>query len=197
MVPDELFDELLPDLSGAELKVLLFVVRRTFGFKRDADRISLSQMLRGVTTREGQILHRGVGLSKPTLLGALRSLRAKGVLRGVRQRSAAKGDEPTVYALRFADADLRDGQADAPPWRAVDPGNRPPVGKKPHQGVGKVLHQGGGQSVCPHNTQGPDRQQGNITPKPPRRPTPRPGPRRRPPRPPPGATSALVMMLPS
>jgi hypothetical protein len=33
-VPDELFDEQLPDLSGAELKVLLYVIRRTFGFKR-------------------------------------------------------------------------------------------------------------------------------------------------------------------
>src|SRR5215204_7591319 len=78
-VPDELFDELLPDLSGAELKVLLFVVRRTFGFKRDAAALSLAQMLHGITTREGRVLHRGVGLSKPTLLGALRSLQAKGV----------------------------------------------------------------------------------------------------------------------
>ena len=33
-VPDELFDEQLPDLSGAELKVLLYIIRRTFGFKR-------------------------------------------------------------------------------------------------------------------------------------------------------------------
>ena len=36
-VPDELFDEQLPDLSGAELKVLLYVIRRTFGFKRESD----------------------------------------------------------------------------------------------------------------------------------------------------------------
>jgi hypothetical protein len=41
-VPDELFDELLPELSGSELKVLLYIIRRTFGFKRDADTISLS-----------------------------------------------------------------------------------------------------------------------------------------------------------
>jgi hypothetical protein len=36
MVPDELFDEHLPFLSGAELKVLLYIIRRTFGFKRIA-----------------------------------------------------------------------------------------------------------------------------------------------------------------
>jgi hypothetical protein len=34
-VPDELFDEQLPDLSGSELKVLLYIIRRTFGFKKD------------------------------------------------------------------------------------------------------------------------------------------------------------------
>ena len=32
-VPDELFDELLVELSGGELKVLLYIIRRTFGFK--------------------------------------------------------------------------------------------------------------------------------------------------------------------
>ena len=36
-----LFDELLPYLSEAELKVLLYIVRRTFGFKKEADAISV------------------------------------------------------------------------------------------------------------------------------------------------------------
>jgi Bacteriophage replication protein O len=137
MVPDELFDELLPELSGAELKVLLFVVRRTFGFKRDADAISLAQMLHGVTTREGRVLHRGVGLSKPTLLGALRSLQEKGVLRAARRRSAVKGNEPTVYALRFAEC--ADHPAPARPDRAgAVAAARPPLAKKVAQGDGQA-----------------------------------------------------------
>src|SRR3954465_5970122 len=74
-VPDELFDELLVELSGAELKVLLYIIRRTFGFKRDSDNISLSQMLNGIRTQDGRALDRGVGLSKKTLLHALRTLR--------------------------------------------------------------------------------------------------------------------------
>jgi hypothetical protein len=49
-VPDELFDEQLPDLSGAELKVLLYIIRRTFGFKKERDNISLNQLLHGITT---------------------------------------------------------------------------------------------------------------------------------------------------
>src|ERR671917_470428 len=34
-VPNELFDELMVHLSGAELKVLLYVIRRTFGFEKN------------------------------------------------------------------------------------------------------------------------------------------------------------------
>ncbi len=101
-VPDELFDELLIELSGAELKALLYIIRRTFGFKKDSDNISLSQMLNGITTRDGQVLDRGAGLSKPTLLQALRSLQEKGIIETERQRSVEKGDEPTLYRLKFA-----------------------------------------------------------------------------------------------
>src|SRR5437764_13092821 len=80
IVPDELFDELLPTLSGGELKVLLYIIRRTFGFKKETDTISLKQMLRGIVTRDGRALDHGVGLSKPTLLQALRSLVTKGII---------------------------------------------------------------------------------------------------------------------
>src|SRR5947209_18974009 len=75
-VPDQLFDEHLCFLSGAELKVLLYIIRRTFGFKKDSDTISLSQMLGGIERRDGTVLDRGVGLSKKTLLQALRDLQA-------------------------------------------------------------------------------------------------------------------------
>ena len=63
-VPDEVFDEFMPHLSGAELKVLLYIIRRTFGFKKESDNISLQQLLHGITTAEGTVLDRGTGLSK-------------------------------------------------------------------------------------------------------------------------------------
>ena len=128
-VPDELFDELLPELSGAELKVLLYIIRRTFGFKRDRDSISLSQMLHGVQSRSGEVFDRGAGVSKPTLLQALRSLEERGIIQTERRRSAEKGDEPTVYTLRF-DPDQGSGQKSI----------RPLVNK---------LDQGGGQGTSP------------------------------------------------
>src|SRR5215216_3621274 len=86
MVPDEVFDELLVELSGAELKVLLYIIRRTFGFKRESDTISLSQMLHGIATRDGRVLDRGVGLSKKTLLDALRRLGARRIILSQRRQ---------------------------------------------------------------------------------------------------------------
>lgn len=127
-VPDELFDEQLPDLSGAELKVLLYVIRRTFGFKRESDNISLSQMLNGLRSRDGRQLDRGVGLTKKTLLLAIKSLEEKQIVFTERRRSVINGDEPTSYRLNVAYTDAREITT-------------PPVGEK--------LLQGGGGEITP------------------------------------------------
>src|SRR5665811_213836 len=100
-VPDELFDLLLPQLADNELRVLLYIVRRTFGFKRDTDTISLSQMVHGITTKEGQVLDTGTGLSKSTVARGLKSLRERGIILATRNASAERGDQPTTYRLRF------------------------------------------------------------------------------------------------
>src|SRR5258708_13748420 len=107
-VPDELFDDLLTDLSGAELKVLLYIIRRTFGFKKTEDNISLSQMLNGITKKEGEVLDKGTGLSKKTLLAALNTLEEKHIILTERRRSAERGNEPTTYKLNIVGASSTD-----------------------------------------------------------------------------------------
>jgi hypothetical protein len=102
-VPDEVFDEQLPDLSGAELKALLYIIRRTFGFKKESDNISLNQLLHGITTKEDVVLDRGTGLSKKTLLDTIRNLIEKNLIISERRRSKEKGDEPTTYRLNILD----------------------------------------------------------------------------------------------
>src|SRR4030095_4829842 len=100
-VPDEVFDELLVHLSGAELKVLLYIIRRTFGFKKESDNISLNQLIHGITTKEDVVLDRGTGLSKKTLLETLKNLVEKNLILSERRRSKEKGDEPTTYRLNI------------------------------------------------------------------------------------------------
>jgi len=100
-VPDELFDELMAHLSGAELKVLLYIIRRTFGFKKDSDTISLNQICKGITTKRGEVLDRGTGLSQNAVLHALKGLIAKKAIVAKRNSSPEKGHEPTTYSLNI------------------------------------------------------------------------------------------------
>lgn len=101
-VPDLLFDEIMQDLNAGELKTLLYIIRRTFGFKRSSDDISLAQMLNGITTKDGRRLDRGVGLSKPTLLKSLRTLKEKNLIEANRNRNDKQGDVATTYRLKMA-----------------------------------------------------------------------------------------------
>lgn len=150
MVPDQVFDELLVELSGAELKVLLYIIRRTFGFKKESDAISLNQMLRGITTREGQTLDRGSGLSKPTLLAALRSLIERGIVVVQRRRSQERGDEATVYRLRMK------GEPEP------EPGPQDKDTNRPHRGGKKTLPGGWSKKLTTQDTVEQDTDISNI-----------------------------------
>lgn len=123
-VPDELFDVLLPELSGAELKVLLYIIRRTFGFKRDSDAISLGQMLTGIVKRDGERLDAGTGLTKKTLLKALSSLIARQIIFAERRASSTQGNIATVYSLNVQGSTPLGGIS------------TPPLGEKVAQGSG-------------------------------------------------------------
>jgi hypothetical protein len=100
-VPDQLFDELMPHLSGAELKVLLYIVRRTFGFKKSSDDIALSQMVNGIRKKNGEVLDQGTGLGKASIARALNSLEQKKIILRRRQSSGKNGYEATTYALNI------------------------------------------------------------------------------------------------
>ena len=74
------------------------------------------------------MLDRGVGLSKKTLLLALRTLEERGIILTERRQSAEKGNEPTAYRLNVIGGD----SAPAP----LGEESTPPLGEKLHQGVG-------------------------------------------------------------
>jgi hypothetical protein len=102
--PDALFDELAPNLTESELRVLLYIVRRTFGFKRDADAISLTQLVSGITTKDGRVLDRGTGMSRPGVTKGVKGLIAKGVISVDRIMDERGENQVNVYRLRFRDA---------------------------------------------------------------------------------------------
>jgi len=110
MVPDELFDEVMADLSGAELKVLLYIIRRTYGFKKQSDDISLNQICHGITTRGGHVLDHGTGLSRSTVKVALHTLLARNIIIAAHRASSQHGYEATTYQLNIAVPEGKPGQ---------------------------------------------------------------------------------------
>ena len=101
-VPDEFFDVLAPRLNGGEVKALLYIIRRTFGFKKERDSISISQMLNGIVKRNGDRLDNGAGLSKPSLCRALNTLAEKNVIIATRQFDFNGSNLATSYQLNMS-----------------------------------------------------------------------------------------------
>ena len=101
--PNEFFDVLAPKLTEAELRVLIYIIRRTFGFHRDADAISVSQMVSGISSVDGEILDSGTGMSKSAVWRGTKGLVEKGVLQVARLQNPDGEYETNVYSLRFAE----------------------------------------------------------------------------------------------
>ncbi len=87
-VPDVILDDWMPFLSGSELAVVMMVARKTFGWRKDADRIGISQMMAGT------------GLSRRTIQVACDSLAAAGVLA---VRPSGDGVTASEYELNVDD----------------------------------------------------------------------------------------------
>ncbi len=114
-VPDELFDE---------LRVLLYIVRRTFGFKKDSDSISLSQMVEGIKLRDGRVLDRGTGMSRRGVMKGCAGLVDKGIIT-VEKRLSEQGDnEINIYSLRYSEENIR----------STEVGNNVPYGRERNTG---------------------------------------------------------------
>ena len=62
-------------LSGSEQKVLDYILRHTWGFNKTSDEISLSQLEKGIKNFD-----KGTGLSRPTVIKALKGLIKKGFI---------------------------------------------------------------------------------------------------------------------
>lgn len=123
--PDELFDVWLSVLSGSELKVLLYIIRRTLGFKKSSDAISLSQICNGITTRDGRVLDRGTGLARSTASAAVTKLKDYGLIFIEHVQDEERGFGTNIYRLRFQDESpgSLDMKEDKPDLHDDDPGD--------------------------------------------------------------------------
>jgi phage replication O-like protein O len=113
-IPNEVFDTLMSRLSGGELKVLLYICRRTFGFRKDSDSISLTQIAHGITTKAGRVLDQGTGLSKRQVQRALRVLETHKVILVERKVDATGLHEVNTYRLNVRGGDMLSPPVETP-----------------------------------------------------------------------------------
>jgi hypothetical protein len=98
-VPDIFFDQIAPRLTERELRVMLYVIRRTFGFKKRDDAISLSQFSEGIITQDGKRLDHGAGVNRRSVIRAVQSLERQGLLEAVRITTCEHGNQASRYRL--------------------------------------------------------------------------------------------------
>jgi phage replication O-like protein O len=102
-IPDIILDHWMARLSGAEFKVLLYIARRTYGFGKEKDRISLNQFAEGITKRDGSVLDRGTGISRSSVSRALNTLESMGiVLRQTNLAETGKEFDENTYSINLA-----------------------------------------------------------------------------------------------
>jgi phage replication O-like protein O len=118
-IPNQVFDTLMSHLSGGELKVLLYICRRTFGFRKDSDSISLSQIAKGITTKAGRVLDQGTGLSKRQVQRALRVLESRKVILVERKVDESGSNEINTYRLNVRGEDKMSLGVETPGSRGV------------------------------------------------------------------------------
>lgn len=87
-------------LSPTEQKVLDYILRHTWGYKKDKDAISLSQFINGIKKTDGTVIDKGTGIrNEKTVRKALKGLVVKGFIE--RQDRSNIGREP-IYKLRLS-----------------------------------------------------------------------------------------------
>jgi len=87
-IPNVILDKIIPGIPDAEAKCLLYICRRTYGFHKDRDRISLTQFTHGITSRtDNEKLDFGTGLSRPSVVEALRNLVGSGLVTVTKEKA--------------------------------------------------------------------------------------------------------------
>lgn len=110
-IPNTFFTQVVQNLSHAEVRVLLYIFYRTFGWNKDRDAISVKQMIEGIKARDGRVLDEGTGLARSSVQVAIKGLVEKGIIEVHKAISPDGDNEVNVYRLRFKEKNGYDGGA--------------------------------------------------------------------------------------
>lgn len=108
-VPSLLIEEWLPHLNLPELRVLLYICRRTWGFRKQWDAISIEQFCNGVRNRDGKQVDSGTGFKRSHVKNTLAGLESRGLIAVQHRKTRAN-----LYSLTIKPvATMSDQQPDS------------------------------------------------------------------------------------
>jgi hypothetical protein len=111
-VPNQVF-ELMPTLSGSELKCLMYVVRHTLGFQDKVKTITIDEFEHGRKKKNGQRMDNGVGMGRETIINALKTLAERAIItREIDIRDKAR--QKITYGLHQSDNPTSEDQSEKP-----------------------------------------------------------------------------------
>ena len=99
-IPDEVFDLLMSAVTPAEFKVLMYIARHTWGWKKPTDRISIAQMVTGQQRKDGTWQDHGTGLSRSGIKKAVQELEEKNLITVEREVAATGNCAVNLYQIR-------------------------------------------------------------------------------------------------
>ena len=102
MLPNEFTDQLLPCLRGAEVPVCLVLARKTYGWDRVADYVSLSQFAKAAH------------LNRATVWRVLTRLESRGIIEAVRGETDAGDPDITLWRFVYAERSTDEDPGDCP-----------------------------------------------------------------------------------
>lgn len=132
-IPDQLFDIVMNHLTAGELRTLLYIMRHTFGYKKDGDRLSAMQLAEGIRRRDGSYADHGTGLTVRQVRKVIAQLEELGLI-VVSRAIGENGSQINYYTVRMADVEEAIGGElqDTPGVNSRTP---PPVNSRTPQGV--------------------------------------------------------------
>jgi hypothetical protein len=100
-VPNALFERLPAFTSQAELAVVLYCIRHTWGWGKSSERITLDEFQYGRKRKDGSRMDAGVGMSRTAVISGLKRAEANGHLDSI-EEGPDGGRMSKRYAVRTA-----------------------------------------------------------------------------------------------
>ena len=95
-------------LSGAEFKILWYILRHTYGFQKNSDTISIPQIMKGIKKKTGEVLDVGTGIKdRTTVINALRKLEQWGFIKSEKRLGKTTRYYPLVQKPDYPSRETR------------------------------------------------------------------------------------------